>query len=65
MGVEVISSLAAIPQVYANNFSTINVYSSPVEGKDRVVETVYNVTIYDRGGNKQVLTNNHTVSYLV
>ena len=34
-------------------------------GQVQVKQDIYNTTIYDAGGNKQTVTNSHTIDYLV
>tara|TARA_S200000501_G_scaffold246772_1_gene231117 strand:+ start:475 stop:672 length:198 start_codon:yes stop_codon:yes gene_type:complete len=40
------------------------VYSGE-DGQVQVKQDIYNTTIYDSGGNKQTVTNSHTIDYLV
>ena len=35
------------------------------DGQVQVKQDIYNTTIYDSGGNKQTVTNSHTIDYLV
>jgi hypothetical protein len=44
---------------------TVTRVLNAVDGKTRIIQDVYNVTIYDSNGLKKSVTNAHTVDFLV
>ena len=51
--------------VYNIPYKTTHVLAGSEPGQKKVVETFFNVTIYDRAGQLQQVTNSHQVNYMV
>jgi hypothetical protein len=61
-----ISSIQEVtPRVSTYSYNQQSVYGSSLEGKSKVVETTFTVTLYDRNGYKQTTENTSTRSYYV
>lgn len=51
--------------VYQRPYKQVQVLPGNDPGTKRYIETIYNVTIYDRAGVLQRITNSYTVNYVV
>ena len=54
-----------ITATYNIPYKTTQVLAGSEPGQKKVVETFFNVTIYDRAGQLQQVTNSHQVNYMV
>lgn len=54
-----------ITATYSLPYKTTQVVAGSEPGEKKIVETFYNVTIYDRGGNLQQISNSYQVNYVV
>lgn len=54
-----------VTATYNMPYKTTEVLAGNEPGQKRIVETFFNVTIYDRGGKLQQITNSHQVNYMV
>ena len=54
-----------ITATYNMPAKTTQVLAGSEPGQKRIVETFFNVTIYDRGGKLQQITNSHQVNYMI
>jgi len=55
----------AITTVYNYPYKKVTIVEGAIPGQKKIVETFYNVTVYDKNGTLQEVTNSHQVSYLV
>ena len=46
-------------------YKTTQVLAVSEPGQKKIIETFFNVTIYDRGGKLQQISNSHQVNYMV
>ena len=53
------------PVTYVQRYTNFKVYEGSDPGTKNIVETVYNVMVYDKSGKIQTYTNNYQVSYTV
>ena len=60
-----ITAVQPITATYSLPQKTTEVLAGDLPGQKKIVETFYNVTIYDRSGSLQQETNSYQVNYLV
>lgn len=65
MHVENHNTVQAISQVSDYEVRTNRVVKSHIEGKSKVIETVYTITVYNVNGQLNTYTNNRVIDYLV
>lgn len=65
MGDTISAITGIIPHISSYTQTQQNVYGSPIAGKDKIVETMYAYTLYDRNGYVQKVTSSSTVTYFV
>ena len=46
-------------------YKTTQVLAGSEPGQKKIIETFFNVTIYDRAGKLQQISNSHQVNYMV
>ena len=54
-----------ITATYSMPYKTTHVLAGDEPGQKKVIETFFNVTIYDRAGQLQQISNSYQVNYLV
>tara|TARA_B100000131_G_scaffold322694_1_gene377616 strand:- start:3893 stop:4078 length:186 start_codon:yes stop_codon:yes gene_type:complete len=59
-----ITAVNGIAQTYIKKYSVDRVYASE-DGKKKVDQTVYTVTVYDSNGILTTVTNSHKINYVV
>ena len=60
-----ITAVQPITATYSLPYKTTEVLAGDLPGQKKIIETFYNVTIYDRSGSLQQVTNSYQVNYLV
>ncbi len=60
-----VSPVSAIPSSYTHKNIVSRVYDSGVDGKHRVIQDVYLVTVYDAMGRLNTSTTSHRIDFLV
>ena len=61
---EEVQAISGIAQTYIKKYTVDRVYAAE-DGKKRVDQTVYTVTVYDSNGILSTVTNSHKIDYLV
>ena len=61
---EEVQAISGIAQTYIKKYTVDRVYAAE-DGKKRVDQTVYTVTVYDSNGILSTVTNSHKINYLV
>jgi len=54
-----------VTATYSMPYKTTEVLAGNEPGQKRIVETFFNVTIYDRAGQLQQVSNSYQVNYLI
>lgn len=60
-----ITGVQPITATYSLPYKTTEVLAGDLPGQRKIIETFYNVTIYDRNGSLQQVSNSYQVNYLV
>ena len=61
---EEVQAISGIAQTYIKKYTVDRVYATE-DGKKKVDQTVYTVTVYDSNGVLSTVTNSHKINYLV
>jgi len=61
---EEVQAISGIAQTYIKKYTVDRVYAAE-DGKKKVDQTVYTVTVYDSNGVLSTVTNSHKINYLV
>ena len=61
---EEVQAISGIAQTYIKKYTVDRVYAAE-DGKKKVDQTVYTVTVYDSNGILSTVTNSHKINYLV
>ena len=54
-----------ITATYNMPYKTTQVLAGSEPGQKKIIETFFNVTIYDRAGKLQQISNSHQVNYMI